>query len=142
MKIKLTLLAVCASIALVVTGCKTTPQTTQAIVQSTVATGVMFGVQKAPDAIPYLRAAAPVICSAANGTNLSPNQVVAALESSQAAALKTPTATLIINGALSLYMVLWDQYGSEYVKNTPLLQSYLVGTCNGITEGLPPTSDT
>lgn len=123
---------------LMLTGCKS-PTVTKGVVRTTVATGVGFGVLKSPTAIPYLRASAPVVCSAAHGTNIAPVEVIAALEGSDARFLKTPEGTLIMNGALSLYMTLFDEYGAS-IKNLPLLQSYLEGVCEGINLGLPVTT--
>ena len=124
-----------AVLSLFVAGCKT-PAVTQAIVQTTVATGVALGIQKSPEAIPYLWAAAPIVCSAASGTNISPAVVVAAIEAANIDTLKTPEAVIIMNGALSLYFVLYDQYGIEAVNNQELLKAYLQGTCNGLNLGL------
>lgn len=117
-------------------GCKS-PALTKGVVRTSVATGVGFGVIQHPSAIPYLRAAAPVVCAAAHGTNISPAEVVAELAKSDAEKLKTQEGVLLINGALSLYMTLFDEYGDD-LENMPLLQAYLEGTCEGIQLGLPP----
>lgn len=125
-----------------VTGCSSvTNQITPAVVQQGVATGVSYAVAKYPTAIPYLEAAAPIICSAANGTNLNPAQVVAAIESSPAAALKTPEAVLILNGALTLYIAVWDSYGSNALASSTAIQPYLAATCAGIDEALPASTN-
>lgn len=117
-------------------GCSS-PSVTKAFVRTSVSTGVAFGTLKEPAAIPFLRAAAPVVCSAANGTNVSPAEVVAALESSDATALKTPGGVILLNAALSLYMTLYEEFGKD-VDNLPQLQAWLAGTCEGILLGLPP----
>lgn len=117
------------------TGCKT-PAMTQAIVQTTVATGVALGVQKSPQAVPYLKAATPVVCAAASGTNISPAEVVAAIEAANLDSLKTPEAVIIMNGALSLYMVIYDEYGTEAINQQAQLRAFLQGTCNGLNIGL------
>jgi hypothetical protein len=130
----------CLLAATLAAGCSTTgsnPGVTKAIVTTTVATAVALGVEKSPESVPYLRAAAPIICSAAAGTNLSPVAVITALENSPATQFKTVQATIIINGALSLYTVLYEQYGADYVKNHAQLQSWLQGTCDGLLLGLP-----
>lgn len=107
-----------------------------AIVQQGVATSVAYSVTKYPQALPYLRAAAPVICSAANSTNLSPAQVIAALESSNAALLKTPEAALIMNTALLLYIGVYESYGDNALNNYPALRPYLQATCDGMNDGV------
>lgn len=124
-----------AAIAASTTGCKT-PAMTQAVVQTTVATGVAFGIQKSPQAIPYLKAATPIVCSAASGTNISPTEVISAIEAANIDGLKTPEAVIIMNGALSLYVVLYEEYGVDALKNQAQLKAYLQGTCNGLELGL------
>jgi hypothetical protein len=109
---------------------------TPAVVQQGVATGVIYAVQKYPTAVPYLQAAAPIICMTANGTNFDPAQIVAAIEKSDAGPLKTPEAVLILNGALTLYIGIWDSYGADAVNRSPDLKLYLQATCNGMNAGL------
>ena len=128
-------IAIIAAVSTFATGCKT-PAMTQAIVQTTVATGVAFGIQKSPQAIPYLKAATPIVCSAASGTNISPAEVISAIESANIDGLKTPEAVIIMNGALSLYVVLYEEYGIDAIKNQAQLKAYLQGTCNGLELGL------
>lgn len=118
-------------------GCAS-PALSKGMVRTAVSTGVAFGVLKDPTAIPYLRAATPVICAAAANTNLSPAAVIAALEGSDATQFKTAEAVIIMNGALSIYSAVWAEYGGR-VSNFPLLQAYLEGTCEGLTLGLPTT---
>lgn len=124
---------------IILSGCKSGPGIlSPSLVQQGVATGVSYSSAKYPQAVPFLRAAADVICSAANGTNLAPADVVAAIESSPStAALKTPEGTLIINSALMLYIGVWNSYGSNALASAPQIQPYLKATCDGTTEGLP-----
>lgn len=132
-----TIASVLLGLALLFTvGCKS-PALTKGFVRTSVATGVGLQVLHEPKAIPYLRAAAPVVCSAAHGTNISPAEVVAALEASDASKLETPEARLIINGALSLYMTAFEEYGDD-LQSRPLIVAILEGTCEGILLGLPP----
>ncbi len=100
---------------------------------------VQYGVQKEPSAIPGVRAAGAVICSAADGTNLSPAQVVADI-GSISPSLNTPTAILIENSALTLYIGVWDSYGADAVNRSPELKLYLQATCAGINAGLGTTA--
>jgi hypothetical protein len=131
-------LALLALSALVLTGCKTAnPAVTRTIVTATVSTVVAIGTIKNADAVPYLRAAAPVICAAAANTNLQPAEVVYALQASSANEFKTPIGVIVLNNALALYVTLFNEYGADWASNAPVLQSYLAGTCDGIMLGLP-----
>lgn len=121
---------------LFVAGCQS-PGLTKSMVQTAVSTGVGFGVLKEPKAIPYLRASVPVICSAAHGTNLSPAEIVAALEGSDAELEKTPEGVIIMNGIIGIYTAIFEAYGDN-VKDRPFLQAGLEGACEGLKLGLPP----
>ena len=135
-KILLIIIGVAALLA--TTGCNTIKQNiTPAVVQQGVATVVSAAVNKYPTAIPYLQAAAPIICMSANGTNFDPAVVVSALESAPALqSLKTGETPLIINSVLMLYIGLYDSYVGNSVTNNPAIQSYLIATCNGLNQGL------
>lgn len=100
-----------------------------------VAAGSGFGVEQYPDAIPDLEIARGVICAAANGTNVAPDQVVASLV---AAGVNNPHSKLIVNGSLAIYNTVFAFYGNDYVKNTPTLQLYLGAVCDGLVMGVPP----
>lgn len=132
MKTLIPLLGLC----LLITGCKS-PGLTKTMVQTAVSTSVAWGVLEEPKAIPYMRATVPVICSAAHGTNLSPAEVVAALQNSPAEKLKTPEAVIIMNGVLGIYTAVFEAYGSD-IDDRPYLQAGLEGACAGIQLGLPP----
>lgn len=122
-------------------GCTSTKQLiTPAIVRQGVSALEGYSISKYPDTVPYLKAAAPVICSAANSTNLSPTQVINALEKSKANELKTPQGVLILNSLLVLYIGIWDAYGDDAVNRSPDLQSYLKATCDGMNDRLPVDS--
>lgn len=117
------------------TGCATTNPLGPAAVEIAVQTAATYGVQKDPNVVPYLKAAAPVVCSMAGSEMLDPAAVVAALEQSNIEALKTPEATIIMNGALALYGAIYASYG-EQVK-TSQVQPYLQAVCTGLTMALP-----
>ena len=123
---------------LLFSGCKS-PLATRELVKISVSTGVSLAVAKDPDIVPYLKASAPVVCSAANNTNLAPAEVIAALEASDAAKLKTKEGIIAMNFALSLYTSLYAMYGDD-IANKPMLQAWLLGTCDGIMLGLPAGS--
>jgi len=128
-------LALIPLLALLLTGCKTSsPLISPTLVQQGVATGVSYSVARYTNAVPYLRAADTIICSAANSTNIAPAQIVAAIEA--AGLTKTPESVLILNSALLLYIGVWQSYGNDAVNNVPTLKLYLQATCNGIQQGL------
>lgn len=139
-KIK-TLLAVALCVGLL-TGCQSTPLPMQkALYIATVSGGVAIGVDKYPDAVPYLRVAEPIICAAGNGTNISPLEIIAALTNSPAAnAVATKSGKAILSGALILYVSLFDSYGTDWVNQQEKLKTYLGWTCESLALGLPPAN--
>ena len=98
-----------------------------------VSTVTGYALAKHPQAMPVVRASADVICAQAASTNLSPVNVVAAVH---AYTEQTPESVLIVNGALSLYTLVWNSYGTDAVNNLPTLQQYLQATCDGLNEAL------
>jgi len=122
------------------TGCASTPPAvTQATVRTAVQLGVTFGVDQSPEAIPYLRYAAPVVCEAAKGTNVSPEFVIERLQNNaQAEQFKNPQAILIFNSAFGIYSGLYETYGAGGVQEQTWLRAWLTGTCEGMLLGLPP----
>lgn len=136
MKLKSLLVLLSATLALATTGCKN-HQMNASLVRTGVAAGVSYSAVAYPQAVPYLRMSSVVICSQASGTNLSPAEVVAAIEASpEADAIKTPEGVIILNGALTLYNGLWESYGADAIANAPTFQLYLKATCDGIHDGL------
>jgi hypothetical protein len=109
-----------------------------AMVQVAVETGVSFGSSKYPAAVPYLRIADSVICSAADSTNIEPAQIVAAVEAAGVVSATNAEAVLILNGSLAIYETVFDAYGTNWIANQPVLQGYLKSVCDGISAGLPP----
>lgn len=120
-------------ILMAVTGCSSLKQISPALVQQGVSTTTRYALSKYPQAKPGVQIAQNVICSAANSTNIAPEQVVAAI---QGTTQLTPESTLIINGALTLYIGIWDSYGADAVSKTPVLQTYLKATCDGLVDAL------
>lgn len=146
MKIKFSILIAtiaAAFTAVLMTGCTSTnPGVTPALVQIAVQTGVAFGVERAPQAIPELRIADNVICAAAAGTNVEPSSIVLNLELAGVVSTNSPEAVIIVNGALALYDTIFAGYGSNWVANTPQLQTYLQAICAGMNAGLPQGAPT
>lgn len=104
------------------------------LVRVGVSTTVAYGALKYPQSVPGVRIASEVICSAANGTNLSPASVIDAIHA--ASPTISAETTLIVNGALVLYIGVWNSYGKSAVSNAPNLKLYLQATCDGIKDGL------
>lgn len=129
--------------ALALAGCATTPAPNPnpiapSLVEIAVQASVTYGIAEKPSAIPYLQASKLVICAAAANNVLGPQQVIDALENSEAVALKTPEGVIILNAALSLYGVIYVSYGANVPDST--VQPYLQAVCNGMTLALPSTN--
>lgn len=121
---------------LAITGCGTVGKViTPGTVQSGTSAGVRFGLTKYPSATPAVRVAVEVICSAANGTNVSPTEIVSAIESSNYENLKTPEAIFITQGIITLYSSAWNSFASDAVAQSEALP-YLQAICNGGRDGL------
>lgn len=120
---------------LLVCGCSTTkPLISPALLQQGVSSAVAFGTAKYPSAVPFVRAAEPVICSASEGTNLAPAVVVAAIQ--EANVLQTAESVFIVNSALLLYEGVYNAFGADAVNNSAQLKEYLHATCLGIGQGI------
>jgi hypothetical protein len=116
-------------------GCGTTNQPlTRTVVTSLVKNGIKWGVQRSTNAAPYLEAAAPIVCSVANGTNLSPAVLTAALDAIPIQ--KPPEAGLLIDFVVSTYDGYFEHYVDNWTANQPFLQSVLLGCCDGMNQGL------
>ncbi len=99
--------------------------------QSAVMLGEQFAIETHPEAVPYLRLATPIVCAAANGTNVSPAQIVAAL---QAAGITDPATKLILNGSLALFNIV-----VAGITDQSEARLYAQDLCQGLTLGLPPS---
>ncbi len=130
------LAAVCLLAFIAGSGCKN-PAVTRTVVSTLVSTGVAVGVSQKPDAVPYLRAATPIVCASAANTNLNPAAVVAAIQSGTDPKLKTLSGVLLLNGALAIYTALWEQGAVDGLTDQVILQAWLWGVCDGLTLGLP-----
>ncbi len=121
--------------SLLLTGCAS--PLSKAFVRTAVATSVSIQAEKHPKSVPYLKATTLVICKTAAGTNIEPSVVVAILEASEASKLKTPEGVLIVNGVLSLYSALYEEYWKD-PEDLPQVRSYLEAVCEGMVIALPP----
>lgn len=115
------------------TGCKTSIW--PAALQGAVAVGVSYGVNKDPTIQPYLQASKTVICGLAGQGVVDPAQIVAAIQASDANALKTPEALLVLNTALAIYEAVYYEYGAKVQASD--VQPYLLALCHGLEQGLP-----
>lgn len=145
MKNKHVLSTVLACAMLVMAGCKSNnvPLPMQkALYVTAVSSGVAIGVDKYPEVVPYLRVANPIICAAGNGTNVTPVEIISALTNSPAAnAVATKEGKLILNGALNLYVSMFESYGTDWITKQEQLKEVLGWTCDAINQGLPaPTN--
>lgn len=117
---------------LLMTGCSTAQgPISHAAFTAAVTIGEQIALETHPEATPYLRIAVPVVCSVANGTNVSPAAIVAALE---AANVTNRTTRLIINSSLTLFNVVITG-----ATNQSEVRVYAQDLCNGMISGLPPT---
>ncbi len=113
-------------------GCKTTSSpVSHAAFTAAVTLGTQYGIETHPEALPYIRAATPVVCAVANGTNFSPAAVVAALDRS---GLTNASAKLIINGSLAILNVVVIAVGPT---NQTEIAAYGKDLCNGLTAAIP-----
>jgi hypothetical protein len=106
---------------------------TQAAVTGIVSAGTSFGIAQYPQAVPGVRIGRAVICSAANSTNIQPQQVVDALNT---AGVTNQYAMLIVNGSLAVYDTLFASYGAGWVNNQAALKGYLSAVCAGLNQAL------
>lgn len=130
--------AIISLISLVlVTGCANRkPFVTPAVVKDGSSIAISAGVQKFPEAKPYVVAAIDVICAQAAGTNLSPASIVAALDASPIAAqAKTANGVIVVNSLIFVYNFAWNSFASEAVANSSA-RPYLQAVCDGGHEGL------
>lgn len=108
---------------------------THAAFTAAVTLGEQFALESKPEAIPYVRAAVPVVCGVANSTNASPAEVVAAL---QKAGITNAEAKIVINGGIALFNVVVSGIGTNQAE----IQLYATDLCNGMQAGLPPENIT
>ena len=121
--------------AILLCGCSTVKQITPKLVQQGTEAVVRFGVSRYPQAEPEVRIAGDVICSVANGTDLSPSNIVAQVKIIEPNL--SPEGSLIINGGIMLYQGIWNSFGADAVNGNEQLKAYLQATCLGFTYGLP-----
>ena len=124
-------------VALVCAGCKTTTSgnVAPAITQLAVQAFASYELAQYPGDVPYVQAVTPFICNFAGSGTIDPQQIVADLDKATAGLAKTPTGTLIVNGALALYEQVYNSYGTN--AQTSVVGPYLLAVCNGLEAALP-----
>lgn len=129
------LASILAGVCLLFMGCTGPNQgpMTHAAFTAAVTLGEQIGLETHPEATPYVRAAVPVVCAVANGTNVTPAEIVKALE---AANVTNVTAKLIINGGLAIFNVVVTGLGTNQTE----IRAYGQDLCDGMRAGLPPES--
>jgi len=112
------------------TGCSTI---TPSFTQQTVYEGVSIGLSIYPQAEPEVRIAGEIICAEAAKTNISFEEITRDVD---AAGLTNKNSKLIVQGALLAFNTAVNILGlqDQFEKQRP----YLVATCAGINDALPP----
>jgi len=126
------LASILALVALCGCGTTNTGQMSHALLQASVTLGEQYALQQHPEAIPYIKAATPVVCAVAHGTNANPAAVVDALYVSGLGT--NDTAKLIINGSIALLNIAVASVGGT---NQPEISAYVTDVCVGMQNGLP-----
>jgi len=124
----LSILALCSAL---LCGCKTSSPISHALFQQSVALAEGYALEQHPELVPDLRAATTVVCATANGTNASPDSIVAALNSAN---LTNATSRLIVNGGLALLNTVITAISPT---NTSQVAAYSRDLCVGMLNGLP-----
>ena len=122
---------IAVAIALASVGCK---NTSPAFYSLATATAVSYGLRNSPQTANYLRAVQPVACAVASGTNLTPADVVKAIDASGIAG-NSDEARAIVVAAELLYITAYDALGSR--TNAAAVRPYTTAVfCDGFAAGL------
>lgn len=126
------LLTSVAAIVLAVTlvGCKNSSPLVYSLTTQNI---VSYGLRNSPNTAGYLRDVQPVVCAAANGTNLTPAQIVTAIQSSGID--DSAEGKLIMNSVLIVFISAYDGLGAN--TNASAVQPYAQAIfCDGFEWGL------
>lgn len=122
---------IAVSLLVFTVGCK---NTSPAVYSLATATAVTYGLRNSPNTSNTLRAVQPVACAMASGDNLTPADIIAAIEASGVAG-DSPEARLIINSITLLYVAAYDAQGSA--TNASAVRPYAQAVfCDGFSLGL------
>ena len=129
------------ALAVLMTGCATTTQTSQqqlqtalATIQAVVPIAVEYAVAKEPKAGPYLQAAADVM-DVASSTNASPTALLSALAAIDPA-LAPPEAKLAVMAGVGIYT---GFFAGQVVSNADTV-AVLKAVASAIRQGLSPVA--
>lgn len=129
----------CVTIALL-TGCKTNDNANvgPALLRLGVSTAAGYSLMKYPEAVAGVSVAASIICASAEGTNVSPAEVVAALN---VYGEFTQQEWFIVNTAMNAYTLAFNGLSNT---NNATANPYLVAACGGLHDalGIPTSSPT
>ena len=115
-------------LAIAISGCTTNnPGLNAALLKTAVSTAAGYELATHPAAIPAFKTAALVVCAAAHGTNVSPAEIVAAIQAQSGG--MTPETVVIVNGAINLYEL---AYWAVSPTNSP--NPYALALCEGMNE--------
>ena len=131
MKSKLIALSLLAA-AITLTGCKTNNQSNvgPGLLRLGVSTAAGYSLMKNPEAAPGVRAGAAIVCSVANGTNLSPAAIVAALNNGP----MDDESVFILNAGIGAYTLIFN--GLSDTNNVATIRPYTLAVCDGLNDAL------
>ena len=118
-------------LALGLTGCAGMKPLPPAFYALGTSTAVSLAVRNSPQTTAYLRAVQPVVCSLAAGRPVTPGEITLAVE--QFAPPGTPEAVAIANSVLMLYIVAFNEAGTNSIVAQPYAQAIF---CDGFAAGL------
>jgi len=132
-----------------ITGCTTTNPTTgqkeidivktekvAAVMQQTIASATLIGIQKEPKAAPYLKAASLVLADVSNQQDLSPQALLAALQSANIKELQTIEAQIVVNTVVGLYGAAYADRLHADVQANIYAKTILETLAKGMSQGI------
>lgn len=132
----------------VVTGCSSTRapdpvrvEQVKGVMQQSVASAALLGIQKDKKAAPYLSAAAIITCDLASRKQLSPAELSLELSKSDIDALKTVEGQLALNTVISVYSVYFAERLRSDVSEKVYVSALLDTLCVGINQGIQQAKD-
>lgn len=131
------------------TGCgtPTTPpdpvriEQVKGVLQQTVASTVLLGIQKDKKSEPYLKAVQEVFCDLAGKKMLSPSELTTALANSSADVFKTVEGQIASNAIIGTYSIYFADRLRADVSERPYVQALMETLCIGINQGIAQAKD-
>jgi hypothetical protein len=134
--------------AIFVAGCQTTDSTGHRVVdpvktekvarvlEATVTSGVLMGIQKQPKVAGYLQAVGSLACSFSQGTDLSPEALNIALQTTTIREFKTVEAQLIVNTIVTAYALAYADRANADVEANIYAKTIMDVLCKGLHNGV------